>query len=143
MNQPGRKPPDMGMLIGDLLRFQVKLGVDALRDVVLIPLTLVAAALDVLLLRFQTPRLFYMMLRLGERSERLIDLWSALYQRYAPGAEHIDAALARVECAVRDPRQSLRRARIYRRWAGMRIAKAQRGSQVAPPTPQPKDPTPC
>jgi hypothetical protein len=62
-------------LIRDVLVFQVKLAIDALRDVLLSPLSLAAAALD--LLSDRPGRRFRALLALGRESEIRIDLFGA------------------------------------------------------------------
>jgi len=126
-----------GQLLADLLRFQVKLLVDAARDLILVPLTFGAAALDLLLSRGRQPRYFYALLQLGERSERLIDLWSVLYERMGPDPGHVDQVMDQIEAAIRDPAQGKRRARVLKRWLERRIrrqaASARPGIDRHPP----------
>ena len=122
---PDSKPADptrhdLGQLFTDLVRLQVKLLIDAARDVVLVPTALIAAGLDLLLRRWQRPVLFYRVLQLGERSERLIDLWSVLYARAGPPPARVDAVLNDVEAAMRDPAYGKHRARVLKRWLARR-----------------------
>lgn len=112
-----------GHLLADVLRFQVKLLLDAARDLVLVPLTLAAAGADLLLSRGRDPRFFYAMLALGERSERLIDLWSLLYQRVGPSPQGVDQVIDQVEAAIRDPDHGKRRARVLKRWLERRARR--------------------
>jgi hypothetical protein len=63
--------PSRRALIRDLLIFHLKLWIDGFKDVVLLPLTLVAGGIDFI---FRT-RLFYRVLGLGER----FDLWLNLF----------------------------------------------------------------
>jgi hypothetical protein len=124
-----------GQLLIDLLRFQVKLLVDAARDLVLVPLALLAAALDLLLVKRQSPRYFYRLLQWGERSERLIDLWSVLYQRLGPGPTRIDSVIDGVEAAIRDPALGKRRARVLKRWLTRQLHRQQRRAAASPTPP--------
>lgn len=64
-----------GTLVRDLLIFQVKLVLDGLKDVALIQISLLAAVFDLLFGRPGRPLLFYSVLRLSER----LDLWMNLY----------------------------------------------------------------
>lgn len=64
-----------GTLLRDLLIFQVKLIVDAVKDVLLIKISIIAAVFDVLFGRRGRPLLFYRVLRTSER----FDLWMNLY----------------------------------------------------------------
>lgn len=131
-----RPPPEPGkLLLRDVLRFQVKLWLEALRDVVLSPITLGAAALDFVLIRQQKPRYFRALLTLGRRSEDWIDLWS-MVDAGAKG-ENVDALLAQIERAVRDPRSGGRRARVLLRWAERNLARQRRGEAAPMPPPPP------
>lgn len=132
------RPAPTTLLLRDVLRFQVKLWLEALRDVVLSPITLGAAALDFILLKRQPPRYFRALLTLGRRSEDWIDLWS-MVDAGAKG-ENVDALLAQIEQVVRDPRAGGRRARVLLRWAERNLArqrKAGRAPAVPPPPPPP------
>jgi hypothetical protein len=120
--EPGR----VTGLLRDVLVFQFKLVVDALRDLVMSPVALAAAALDLLLSRQQTPRFFLAMLRLGRRTEDWIDLWSSRFERDGPQAQRIDDLLLRIEQTVRDPQSGARRARVLKRWAEMTLARQRR-----------------
>ena len=64
-----------GVLVRDLLLFQVKLALDSLKDLALLQASLVAAVLDIVLMRWTRGRLFYGVLRFSER----MDLWLNLY----------------------------------------------------------------
>lgn len=71
---PDKEMPTRGAIVRDVIFFQVKLWLDGFKDVVLSPLSIAAAALDFV---FHSKRrsLFYGVLRLGER----FDLWLNLY----------------------------------------------------------------
>jgi len=66
--------PSRGELLRDLLTFQVKLWIEGFKDVILVPLSLVAALFDVLFDR----RTLYGVMRRGDQFERWIDLYGAL-----------------------------------------------------------------
>ncbi|HEX2187982.1 MAG TPA: hypothetical protein VHG51_03740 [Longimicrobiaceae bacterium] len=68
---PDPPVPSRGALLRDVLIFQVKLGLDGLKDLVLSPASIAAAVVDFV---FRT-RLFYVVLRVGER----FDLWLNLF----------------------------------------------------------------
>lgn len=131
------KPPDRpGFgLARDVLGFQVKLLIDALRDVVTSPLALVAAGLDLLMLKWQPPRYFRGVLRLGRRSEDWIDLWSTAYDQHTQ-PENVDAVLNSVQALLRDPRSGARKAKVLRRWAERELKRRVRMpvNQVAKPS---------
>lgn len=117
---PARTPQT---LTRDVLLLQVKLLLDAARDLALSPLTLGAALLDFVLSGRQAPRYFRMVLRFGQRSDEWIDLWSGARDAQAPQRENVDALLARVEEVVRDPATGARRARVLKRWAEREVRR--------------------
>jgi len=94
-------------LIRDILVLQVKLAVDALRDLILSPLSLVAGVLDLLTGGQQPGRLFYPLLVAARRTEQLINLFGeadrAMPRPAASPATDpvsIDAFVARFERTV-------------------------------------------
>ena len=111
-------------LVRNVLLLQLKLLLDALRDLALSPLTLAAAAVDFVLAGHQPPRYFRGVLKLGERSEEWIDLWSAARDPGAPERANVDALLVRVEEIVSDPKVGARRARVLKRWAERQVTRA-------------------
>ena len=121
-------------LVRDALAFQLKVLLDALRDLVLSPLSLLAALLDLLLAGSRKPAYFYAVLRLGQRSEHWIDLWSAGARGDAGAAEdpamNVDGLLARVETLLRDPAAGKKNALVLKRWARMRLNRSSRESGV-------------
>lgn len=124
MTGPGAPRP----LLRDVLRFQFKLLLDALRDVALSPLSLAAAAVDALGGRRDRDALFYRLLRIGRRSEDWIDLWGAAREPGQPHAANVDDLLGHVEAVLRDPRTGPRRARAMQRWL-----ERERRRRLAPP----------
>ncbi len=86
----------------DVLVFQLKLLLDNLRDFALVPVSLVAAAIDLLYKGEREGALFYKVLRWGAHSEEVIDVYSAI-EDHEPGKfkvnpEYtIDAVIARLE----------------------------------------------
>jgi hypothetical protein len=96
--------PTRWQLIRDLLVFQVKLAADALRDLILSPVSLAAGAIDLLRGGGRPGQRFYEVLLAGRRSEEVIDLFGAA-DRVAPrdgeaprhGPASIDAVVARLE----------------------------------------------
>ncbi|MEO5722654.1 MAG: hypothetical protein ABIR71_14480 [Chthoniobacterales bacterium] len=91
---------DHWSFLRDVAVFQLKMVVDNLRDFALIPVSLGAAAIDLI---FKS-ELFYGVLRWGAESEKIIDVYSPLGRRAgAPEmgpAFTIDAAVARLESVV-------------------------------------------
>ncbi len=131
---PARTPRALARAVAML---QLKLLLDALRDFVLSPLALAAALLDFVLAWRQKPRFFHAVLRLGERTDEWIDLWSGARDTQSPQRENVDALLLRVEEVVRDPQTGARRARVLKRWAERQLARARRRVEAAPRTRDP------
>jgi len=138
-------------LIRDVLVLQVKLLLGAARDLAVVPVTLAAALLDLIWLKRQPPRFFHQVLRLGERSDHYIDVWSAGRSKDAPQRGNVDALLSSVEEVVRDPKVGAHRARVLKRWAERQMRTRLRpGVTVGPrdegkpesqaPTPSPPNP---
>jgi hypothetical protein len=76
--RPPRDDPDRRwILIRDLLVFTVKAGVEAVRDIVMIPVAAVAGLVGLILDAGRPDRLFREMLRLGQRFDDWLDLFGA------------------------------------------------------------------
>ena len=71
-----------GVLIRDLMLFQLKLALDGLKDIALLQASIAAAIVDIIFMPLTRGRLFYGVLRLSER----VDLWLNLHGA-AEGAE--------------------------------------------------------
>ena len=87
------KPVDRGTrwrLVHDVVVFQVKLGMESVLDLALIPVSLAAAALDLVLGHWRRPLFFHAVLHLGERCERWIDLWGVAPNADDPGRPRLD-----------------------------------------------------
>ncbi len=98
-----KDPQDRWALIRDALQFQIKLAIDGIRDVILIPLSAVGALLNLLGVR-GTPLDFYNIVRWGKRTEIAINLFGAA-ERSQPSADisqppAVDSVLERVESLV-------------------------------------------
>jgi hypothetical protein len=68
------------VILRDLVIFQVKLALDGLKDLVLMPISIVAAAADIF---FPGPRVghrLYAVLSVGEKYDRWLNLFSAAQQ---------------------------------------------------------------
>ncbi|MGE4070755.1 MAG: hypothetical protein AB7E72_06225 [Lysobacterales bacterium] len=113
-------------IVRDVLILQCKLLVEALRDVVLSPIALGAAMLDLAMSKQQPPRYFRQVLNWGKRSDEWIDPWSAAEKAGGKGQDGLNALLAQVEVAVSDPAQGARRARVLKRWAERQLTRARR-----------------
>jgi hypothetical protein len=113
-----------GPLIRAVAMLQLKLLIGAGRDLLLSPITLAAAFIDLLRIKNHEPNFFRNTLKVGERSDEWIDLWSAARDADEEPRENVDKLLARVEEVVRDPQTGARRARVLKRWAERQIARA-------------------
>jgi hypothetical protein len=104
------RPPSAGSgerwrFLRDVAVFQLKLFLDNLRDFALVPVSLVAALIDLVYKGECEGALFYKVLRWGAHSEQVIDVYSAIEQ-HAPDtvkvnpAYTVDAVIARLEGVV-------------------------------------------
>lgn len=116
-------------LIRAVIVLQLKLLLGAGRDLVLMPIALVAAALDLVRLKQQgEPRHFRQVLTIGEKTDRWIDVWYANHDAQAEPRENVDALLVRVEQVVRNRDEGARQARVLKRWAERQIQRAKRSA---------------
>ena len=96
---------DRWKFIRDVVVFQLKMLLDNGRDLVLMPVALVAALIDLLLRGEREGARFYKVLRWGWHSEKVIDVYSAI-ENDEPGAFTIskdytvDGVIARLEGVV-------------------------------------------
>ncbi len=109
-------------LARDVVVVQVKLGLEALLDLTLIPVSLVAAGFDLVLGNWRQPRWFHAVLRFGKRCERRIDLWGVSATDDEPPNSEIEAVMRSVETLMRNPRTGPEKVRALRRWAAMKLA---------------------
>ena len=103
---------DRWTLIRDIAVFQVKLLVDGIRDLILLPVSLVVGLISLLTGGSTPGPEFYELLRVGRRSERWINLFGAAERVHGIeedygffAAEDIDKLVARVETFVVDEYQ--------------------------------------
>ncbi len=101
--------PDRWVLVRDIAVLQVKLVVDGLRDLVLVPISLVAGMISLLRAGDPSGNEFYNLLRVGKKSERWINLFGAAEkvpelaeERIPFPEEDIDALVGRIESFVVD-----------------------------------------
>ena len=91
--------------VRDVLVFQIKMLLDNLRDLVLMPVALAAALIDLILRGEREGTLFYKVLRWGWHSEKVIDVYSAI-EDHPPGDFEVgrnytvDGVIARLEDVV-------------------------------------------
>ena len=108
-------------LVKSVAILQLKLLLGAARDLVLSPVTLAAAAFDLMRIKNHEPEFFRRAMKAGERSEEWIDLWAAAREPGEPSRENVDTLLANLEQAVRDPKTGAHRARVLKRWAERQV----------------------
>ncbi len=99
--------PDRWMLIRDVAVFQVKLIFDGLRDLILVPVSLIAGIVSLVKGGESPGSEFYDLLKVGRRSERWINLFGAASHYHGPPSEEekfavedIDVMVSRVESFV-------------------------------------------
>lgn len=68
-------------VIRDLLVFQVKLWLEGFKDVVLVPISLGAALVDLVFRRSERKGTLYSVMKMGKRFEQWVDLYAALEAR--------------------------------------------------------------
>jgi hypothetical protein len=110
MNPPLAPPPraastERWHFMRDVVVFQLKMFLDNVRDLVLMPVALVAALSDLVLRGDREGARFYKVLRWGWHSEKVIDVYSAI-EHHEPGdfeiskAYTVDGVIARLEGVV-------------------------------------------
>jgi hypothetical protein len=119
-------------LVRDVAVFQIKLGLEAVLDLTLIPASLAAAALDLLLGNWRRPRWFHAVLRFGERCEHRIDLWGVASPGVDAPQSDVDAVIRSIEALIRNPRNGPDKLRELRRWAATKIAPNGAGAPQPP-----------
>jgi len=117
-------------IVRDVIVFQVKCAFEALLDLTLIPVSLVAAGIDLVLGNWRRPRIFHAVLRFGERCERRIDLWGVGKNTEVADAE-VDAVMRSIETLMRSPGTGPQKVRELRRWAATKLAPG--GDATLPP----------
>jgi hypothetical protein len=116
-------------LIRDVLVFQIKLGMEAVLDITLIPVSLAAAGADLLLGNWRRPRWFHAVLRFGERCEHRINLWGVASHGVDAPQTEVDAVLRSIETLIRQP-GTARTVRELRRWAATSLHRATASSTL-------------
>ena len=127
--------PDHGTrwrLLRDVLVFQIKLAMEALLDLTLIPVSLAAAGVDLVLGNWRRPRWFHAVLRFGERCESRIDLWGVPNSSLEAPQSDADAILRGIEALARNPGIAPDKVRELRRWAATKLAPGSDGNLQTP-----------
>ncbi len=101
--------PDRWTLIRDVAVFQIKLLFDGFRDLLLLPISLIAGFASLIKGGRKPSSDFYDLLRVGRRSERWINLFGAASHLHGPPSdedrfpvEDVDEMVSRVESYVVD-----------------------------------------
>jgi hypothetical protein len=115
-------------LLRDVAVFQIKLAMEAVLDLTLIPVSLAAAGIDFLLGNWRQPRWFHAVLRFGERCEHRIDLWGVASSGPEAPQSDAEAIMRSIELLVRNPRTGPDKIRELRRWAATKLAPGEDGS---------------
>jgi hypothetical protein len=126
------RPGTRFRLLRDVMVFQIKLAMEALLDITLIPVSLAAAGLDTVLGNWRQPRWFHAVLRFGERCERRIDLWGVPTSSLEPPQSDAEALMRNIETLLRNPRTGPDKVRELRRWAATKLAQGDGGEQRPP-----------
>ena len=91
---------DHWTFLRDVVVFQIKMFLDNVRDFALMPISLIAAAIDLIFKGKRQGTLFYQVLRWGAHSEEVINVYSAIDARWRPAVNPkytVDAVIARLE----------------------------------------------
>ena len=91
---------DHWKFLRDVAVFQLKMLLDNVRDFALMPISLVAAAIDLIFKGDRQGSLFYQILRWWAHSEEVIDVYSAIAPQGRPEVNPsytVDAVIARLE----------------------------------------------
>ncbi|MFL6515296.1 MAG: hypothetical protein ACJ8M1_09770 [Chthoniobacterales bacterium] len=99
------RPHDRWAFFRDVLVFQMKLLLDNVRDFALVPVSLVAAFIDLVVRGKREGTCFYKVLEWGAHSERVIDVYSALEKRGSGDAQlnhnyTVDSLISKVEGVI-------------------------------------------
>lgn len=116
---------DRGALIRDAVVFQVKLAIDGLIDLVMIPVSFVAAVISFI----KGSDSFYEAMRSGRRLDRKLNLYGAARNMRAGGDDQIEVVAQRIEDEIRrglkdGKLQTSVRAAIDKALAGFRDSKS-------------------
>ena len=95
-SDPEATPDDRWQFFRDVLVFQVKLALDAMRDVILVPVSIGAALLDLVSSGKRTGQSFYRVFAMGKRT----DIWINLFDTYGNPDESPEAANTTVDSLV-------------------------------------------
>ncbi len=95
-HETNKQTPNHWQLFRDLAVFQVKLALDGIRDVVLVPISLVAGVLGIIMSPDNPGKYFNRLLELGRQSDAWINLFSAT-EHYQSDSASSDAYMQKLE----------------------------------------------
>jgi hypothetical protein len=103
--QPRPDGDERWKFLRDVAVFQLKMFLDNVRDLILMPVSLIAALIDLVLRGDREGARFYRVLRWGRHSEKVIDVYSAIEQHppddFEVGKAYtVDGVIARLENVV-------------------------------------------
>jgi hypothetical protein len=119
-------------LVRDVAVFQIKLGMEAVLNLTLIPVSLGAAALDLVLGNWRQPRWFHAVLGFGERCEERINVWGVETHGSDTPQSEVDALMRNIERLIRRPGTGPDKVRELRRWAATKLAPGEDGGPKPP-----------
>lgn len=113
--KPASPPPiSFALSLRRLVVFQIKLAIDALRDFALSPISILAFIVDALRRPAMEDSLYLRVMRLGRRSDRVINL----FDEYSDGEHYtVDETLSEVEQTLQ---RGVRKEQIRRQERGER-----------------------
>jgi hypothetical protein len=119
----------------DVLVFQLKMLLDNVRDFALMPVSLVAALIDLIFKGKRQGSLFYQVLRWGAHSEEVINVYSAIEAHEKPRVNPnytVDAVIARLRaCWFGNAKKVGPPQVLERRWTGRSIkSKSKRAGRA-------------
>lgn len=92
---------DRASLIKQAFVFQIKLGLDAMRDLLLSPVSIVAVIIDVLVGHNRQQSLFLRLLHYGRLSDHWINLFEVQYPDKKHRSDSVDHWLAQAETIIK------------------------------------------
>src|ERR1700761_1189119 len=106
---PPNDPHLRWKFLRDVLVFQLKLVLGNIQNFVLVPVSLVAAALDLFIKGEREGEKFYKVMDIGRRTDEMINVYSAIGGYHATGSDNehamygdytVDSILSKVESAI-------------------------------------------
>lgn len=101
---PGMNTDERWKFLRDVAVFEFKMFLDNVRDFALMPASLVAAGLDLILKSDKEGSRFYRVLQWGKQSEEIINVYGAIdedAEGRTPGHDYtVDAVVARIESVI-------------------------------------------